>query len=308
MKNKIILTCIIYLSLYFTSCTKEIKYNGGDTKSFLVVNGIIEGDSTIKISLSKSIPAIGEQNLGSNDIISGASLILTDVTSGEIFNSNIPNTDNFYEFSTKSKKEHLYSISINHPDYGNTTSSTSIPQTVPISSWDSTSINSTNSGKKPGNGQLSSQNSTRTKTVNITISDTDGDNFYIIKVIAIDTILHQEETLRIKTTDASELVGEHSSDALYFNDNLFNNNSKTFDISFRESTLFDQITNLKTGEKSYRIELYNTSKEVFNYLLSVTKAASSNNNPFSEPVKVYTNITNGLGVFGGMSSSSVFIK
>ena len=79
-------------------------------------------------------------------------------------------------------------------------------------------------------------------------------------------------------------------------------------IQFDPVRYFDEINYIQLSEKSYRVVLYNVSKEVYNYIVSTSKSVLSNNNPLSEPVAVFTNIIGGLGVFGGISSSSVFIK
>ena len=75
-------------------------------------------------------------------------------------------------------------------------------------------------------------------------------------------------------------------------------------IKFNPDYYYDQNW-VKLGEKSYKVVLHKVSKEVYNYYKSVSKI---NIGPFSEPVKVYTNILNGLGVFGGKSSTTLFFE
>ncbi len=296
MKNKILF--VISSILVLLSCTKEIKYNGGVESSFMVVNCVTESDSSIQVSLSRSVQAIGEISTGSNDITTLATLTLTDNTTGATYTANAVNSSNLYDFGTTAKVGHSYSLSVYHPDYGTSTASTSIPQPEPIIAWDTTSTESGGNGFNKG----------KRKTVDLSWNDPDGENFYIVKVVSIDTILNTETVKSIRTSDGSELSGDKGNEALFFNDNLFNNGTKQLSISFREDYMYDQMSGLQVSETYYRIELYNTSKEAFNYLLSVTKSISSNNNPFSEPVKVYTNVTNGLGIFGGLNRSFVVIK
>lgn len=47
------------------------------------------------------------------------------------------------------------------------------------------------------------------------------------------------------------------------------------------------------------LELRTTSKEYFFYFSSLSKQLSNSNGPFSEPVILYDNIENGLGIFAG---------
>ena len=52
--NKFGYTMMALFIVLSVSCEKEIKYKGKSEDSLLVVNGITEGDSTIKVKLSRS--------------------------------------------------------------------------------------------------------------------------------------------------------------------------------------------------------------------------------------------------------------
>lgn len=283
-----------FLLICLISCTKEIEFDGDLGESFIVVNGIIENDSLIRISLSKSKSAIGEQNTGASEITSSASLLLRDITTGETFTSTQVNSKGEYEFGTTAKIGHSYSISITHPDYPVAISSTSIPQEIQIADWDTSSVLIDSYMKE--------------NTLNLSWQDPDGENLYILKVFVVDTILNTEESVYIHSNESSDVFGSEGGSALTFNDDLFNNTVKHLSVTFNASQYYNEITGENEGEKSYRLALYNVSKEVYNYIISTNKAMENGMSPFSEPVKVYTNITNGLGIFGGMSSSSVFIE
>ncbi|MBK7028756.1 MAG: DUF4249 family protein [Bacteroidales bacterium] len=47
------------------------------------------------------------------------------------------------------------------------------------------------------------------------------------------------------------------------------------------------------------VELSTLSKDYFLFRKSLIKYNESQNNPFSEPIKIYTNIENGYGIFAG---------
>jgi hypothetical protein len=274
------------------SCTKEIPFKGDVGNGFIVVNGIIESDSIIKISLSKSKAAIGEQNTGPSEITTSATLILTDKTTGETFTSNTVNSFGEYEFGTKAKNGHSYSISITHPSYTTATSETSVPDAVQIKDWDTSSIKN-------------EYNSTE-KNLVLTIDDPSTENLYILKVFAVDS-LQMEESLYLTPNENNQVFEDGGGISYLFDDSGFNGQSKKIVVKFNPAKYIDAMYYDYTEEKSYKIVLYNVSREVYNYILSTSKAVNSDG-VFSEPVKVYTNITNGLGVFGGMNSSSVFIK
>ncbi len=289
---KTIYFSLITVLFIILSCTKEIPFKGDVGNGFIVVNGIIESDSIIKISLSKSKAAIGEQNTGPSEITTSATLILTDKTTGETFTSNTVNSFGEYEFGTKAKNGHSYSISITHPSYTTATSETSVPDAVQIKDWDTSSIKN-------------EYNSTE-KNLVLTIDDPSTENLYILKVFAVDS-LQMEESLYLTPNENNQVFEDGGGISYLFDDSGFNGQSKKIVVKFNPAKYIDAMYYDYTEEKSYKIVLYNVSREVYNYILSTSKAVNSDG-VFSEPVKVYTNITNGLGVFGGMNSSSVFIK
>ncbi|MBQ7554649.1 MAG: DUF4249 family protein [Bacteroidaceae bacterium] len=55
------------------------------------------------------------------------------------------------------------------------------------------------------------------------------------------------------------------------------------------------------------VELQAISPELYRYLKSVELYRVTENDAFSEPVQIYSNVKNGWGIFGSLSSSRVFI-
>jgi len=281
----------ILLAISMFSCRKEIEYKGDAQDSFLIINGLIDNDSTIKVRLSKSRPAIGEQNIGPTDITASASLILTDNSTGETFTSNEVNSLGEYAFSTIAKTGHSYSVSVSHTDFKTAYSSnTIVPIVVPIINCDTSSV-------------LYANEYSRFKKVDFSFVDPEIDNRYFIQVFSIDSS-GVEENIWIESNGTINLSDDVSGSGLLFKDVSFNNTTKNVSLTFYASYHYDQITYANLNEKSYKIVLNSLSKEAYNYILSVNKSMNSND-IFSEPVKVYTNITNGFGIFGAVTKSVV---
>jgi hypothetical protein len=59
--------------------------------------------------------------------------------------------------------------------------------------------------------------------------------------------------------------------------------------------------------KKMHIQTVSVTKDYFEYVKSAKKYGQSNNNPFSTPVQVYTNINNGYGIFGAAFKTTVWI-
>ena len=282
---------ITLFALTLTSCNKEIEFKGDIGERQLVVNCIMENDSVIQVALSKSTPAIGEQNYGSNIITSSATLVLLDETTGEIFTSSAVNAENVYEFGTTAKEGHSYSISVSHSEFKTASASSMIPTAVAISDWDTSSYKM--------DGQTF-------KTLDITLNDPSQDNYYIVTVSIIDTVFHNEYITYLTVNQSAGYDLEEGT-SIFIKDDLFQNSTKKLSVEFTPKYYYDQ-SYLQIGEQSYKINLYSVSKEAYLYLLSVTKSMNTEESPFSEPVRVFSNITNGLGVFGGLAKNELIIE
>ncbi len=289
MKN-VYFTLIISLFVILISCEKEIEFKGDSVQDLIVVNGVLEKDSVIQISLSVTKPSMGPDYFGQNQYLkSPANLILTDNTTGETFMSTM-NSLSYYSFGTTAKSDHSYSINISHPDYLTASATTSIPQGVSIIDWDTSTINVSDYSSE--------------KKLNLSWMDTGEENFYFVELFSIDTVYNQKNLLYIYSYKINEGTMNDGSSMLILKDDLFNNSLCQLSIKFNPDYYYDQNW-VKLDEKSYKVVLHKVSKEVYNYYKSVSKI---NIGPFSEPVKVYTNILNGLGVFGGKSSTTLFFE
>ena len=87
--------------------------------------------------------------------------------------------------------------------------------------------------------------------------------------------------------------------SISFTDAIFNGSLFTFDI------LIDDF--YFSGEKmkiqSIYISMSKISQEYYWYETSYQAYLSAQNNMFAQPVQVYTNIENGLGIFAGYSTT-----
>ncbi|MFQ5636990.1 MAG: DUF4249 family protein [bacterium] len=79
----------------------------------------------------------------------------------------------------------------------------------------------------------------------------------------------------------------------YFDDALFDGEFYDLDISFY---------NYSEPIEMFIVVLLTTSESYYNFHKSVDQQNATEDNPFAEPVPIYTNIENGLGVFAGYSS------
>ncbi len=81
-----------------------------------------------------------------------------------------------------------------------------------------------------------------------------------------------------------------------FDDRLFNGKKMTLDADFN-------IYSSGGAVEKYYIELTSLTKEAYLYKRTINEYSLSRNDPFAEPVMIYSNIENGYGIFAGYSRS-----
>lgn len=138
------------------------------------------------------------------------------------------------------------------------------------------------------------------------------------KVFRNDTIIHEvfyhyEVDLAFENPRLEEHNSIRGSSSLLFNDEILNND-RVLKIYAKSS----QIEDLHTIDEKYEHEdgtirllksdelqlvLRHVDQSYFNFKKSLKLHVQSKGNPFAEPVKVYSNIKNGLGIFAGYASS-----
>ena len=89
-----------------------------------------------------------------------------------------------------------------------------------------------------------------------------------------------------------------------FNDVLFNGTDYTLDVSL-------DVWAGGAGQPQlqfFRVYLHSVSEAYYNYIQTIRLQDQARDNPFSEPVFIFQNIENGLGIFAGYSSSQFNIS
>ena len=84
-------------------------------------------------------------------------------------------------------------------------------------------------------------------------------------------------------------------DRLLLSDVNFNGSLKTI-IFFVDSSYLDPV-NVSGTIKRAKVELLHINKDYYNYIKSLNTYENSMDNPFAEPLNLYTNVKNGYGLF-----------
>jgi hypothetical protein len=248
----------------FTSCEKEITVDIPDNNSKIVISCHLGVGDSISAKVSASIP-LYELSTGENKPITNATIkISTD-------NSNWMTLD--YESNQQiyflSKNVHTilasttYFLSVSAPGYTTITSEVTTPVYQPISPIISKIDTSTN---EFGNFQVD----VRFKFTDVL----NQANYYGAKAF-------------IKANGLLYELNNYNEKSWVFSDKL--SDGKEFILNFSTSTV--------SSSDSIMLRVFQTSESFYQFHYSLFNY--SGESPFSEATPVYSNITNGLGIFSG---------
>ncbi len=133
------------------------------------------------------------------------------------------------------------------------------------------------------------------KETNFTFSYTDG--FELVTRLQDDFF----------GADPEDLVGDNetfraTSDGISFSDVLFDGAQKEIVIDVAADICGLNDPDAET-ECQHVIELSSISEDLYNYHRTVQLQNAAKQNPFAEPVRIISNMSNDLGVFSGMNRS-----
>ncbi len=283
MKNLLI---IISAVLFLTSCEKEIEYKDFDFKNFLVLNSILQEDSLMWCSVSSSKSIIEEDK--ELDIVNAKVLVYKDDNLiDELKHRNKGRY--FTENNIKVEQGGKYKISVSVEGFKDVEANTEIPEKPQFN------INYFKKEKNKYN-------------VGITINDKKGHNYYRLKTYILKDGVRFY--LKVKTTDPIF----HDNKTYVENENSLNNTKNNFQI-FNDD-LFDgenyelkfslEYGNWTFNNPTLNVELFAISKELYLYYKTIEAYKEKGDNgddPFSEPIKIFSNVKNGAGILGCSSLS-----
>ena len=156
-----------------------------------------------------------------------------------------------------------------------------------------------------------SSNNTEDPYINIgiTVDDPPSErNFYAIEVEVIEEYEVDGELQRsryqyfFETNDVvllglSALDGqEETFDSRYFQDDVFDGKTETIDIRVLDPQ-FDFYD--FEGKHTIVLHFYVTNESYFRFFKTAQEQRENEGNPFSEPVRIFSNMSNGFGIFAG---------
>lgn len=325
MKQSSFITAIIVLIVGNISCSKEIEFNDKLLDPVLVVNSICTLNDTLMVDVSstKTIPGFESSFRFIPDAT--VKLYVDGVESEQLFfDSTLISQNNCarYHSNTIVTTGKKYRVEVSHKDFNKVaTAEMQMSNLVPILGFETEDV-----VKKGSNAEDS-----KLTKVTVRFSDpADEKNYYrlgvtvrigkdqsfvnevgdsVIMVQVMDNIsygeIESDDPVLATNSNADDIFSESSSFGYaLFTDELFN--GKTYDLDFYLSSwISEQLSCLNTLDREFYsidIELQSLTKDTYYYIKS-SGLSGFGDGLFTEPVQVFNNIENGLGIFGGCSSS-----
>ena len=314
--KKISQLAIIFI---LSACVKDIERPSLRLSEQIVLNGLLMPDSTVSISLTKSMP------LETNDsIFPSITDAEVELYENEIFVTHLKHiSKGIYKSKYFPLAGQKYSIRASIPGYTTVTANDKIPETPKLSAC----------FKKDNSLEFNDT------VVDLTVNDNSNENnSYWIENLLLDYASFIDDQGRTRKDSTRVVTGKsvflHSNSVSLdpFNAQLDNSigmyeyryyirledrllSSEIINLSFTNiySPLFryNVLTNLQ-DEQSVLINVISASQHCDRYLKSSLTFFLNNNfsepNLFTEPIQIYSNVENGTGIFAAYNSVSISVE
>jgi hypothetical protein len=273
------LLCVLVLFMLISCEEREVDIPLPGYQRKLVVNSLFNNEEEFAVSVSHSVPSLDG---GSPRYLDGATVELFE--NGLLLGPVSYNAfDKIYVIPAKPQQGHLYELKVSHPEFPSVSCLAELPSSVEFEKVvyiDSAGLDS--SGEK-------------LSALRFTLSDpAAGKNYYRLLFSYYNLLLNQYLPIELETDDEvllSPQTVKEGTGSYLFSDLLFNGRNKTFEVRFPAETA--------TSSPRYMVTVDALSEDYYKYQSSLTLFRNNQDNPFSDPVIIHTNIREGLGIFSG---------
>lgn len=323
------------------SCEKTIEFNGGETNPKIVLYSNLQPDSIITCQIGFSYAIFEAKYTPSqirnadvklykdNIFIESLSYTTPPVSDPDLYN-DVQYLSNYESSNQIPEPLSNYKIEVAIPGYQSIYSSALLPEPVNITNIDTQLIvekfDEYDYGMEP-------EWSYKNRILKTKISFTDPpneENFYRLVVrqnygfytgdknlpynIEIPVLLSNNNISWIESDDPllnpaedEDILGSYTGNEY----NIFSDekiSGKEYELSFDLNFNGDYVDTIYHEFTHFTIQLQSISKDLYYYLISYSSYKMTDGNFFSEPVLVYSNVENGLGIFGAFNSAKRSIK
>ncbi len=292
MRKSIIVSLIIVM-FFFLSCEKSFKYDEKNTRK-IDVTCFIKANDTIKVNVSYSYkPGEFIEYINDADVY---------IYEGDEMKEKLAYKKNYFQegwyFSEKYLPEENknYRLVVFVPNYDTIYATTHIPKHISIDSivYDTYVL-------KTDSDEIIEGDTIFHYSIffdfKLHFKDNLDAGYYVLNA---DYLFSSSDAV-IEAKNKDGYFSSSTEKIAFFNDNVFNGQNYSLRFSYQDPNYMtiDTLT-LKT-------ELQTVSKEAYLFFQTAYLQRKNRDNPLVEPVIIYSNIKNGVGIFAGVSSDSKII-
>jgi hypothetical protein len=199
--------------------------------------------------------------------------------------------DNYKAAIAKIQAGKTYKLVFSAPNFPTAEAVSFTPTLVPISN-----MVFTQDARSDADGNLQDE-------IKITFTDSGAtEDYYLVRIL--NTYGDHLYCVNTSDKDVEKLVEEDplypedclQGDRLLLSDQNFNGATKTLRFYVASGTLDPSVVP-GGGMMKARVELLHINKDYYKYIKSLNSQENAADNPFAEPVNLYTNVKNGYGLF-----------
>ena len=289
-----------------TACETVVDIDIPIDPPSLVINSTLIDDEYIKVHISQSQHILDEERYKT---VTGATVEIYE--NGDLLTTLPDSLEGHYISAThKPTRGNTYEVRVTKAGFETASARVLLPlDTVDIISIKMDTI------QENSNGYIQDY-----LAFNVEIKDNkDYNNYYSISIykrlfsysydfsvtppLVIDSAYMFIKLPDLRSNDPSLEEHQSNGSSILFNDELFN--GKTFQMEVLAYIWFDPYYE---GDVTYFVSVKNTSESYYLYTLSTKLQTFAGENPFAQPVMVYSNIENGFGIFGAYNTAVVKIQ
>lgn len=287
MFSRIYTIGMFFFAVALSSCERDVNVFIPKHRDMLVLNSGITSDSTFKVYVGRSIPLFDKTSKPEVD----NAVVKVEWDGGELMLQSVGN--GVYQSSAKPLIGKSYRVSASASGYDLVSATCTIPE-PPVAELTAVS-------------KVSSENFNSVYQVDITVDDPlQAEDYYIVEVrrksqsiYNANDISYFYHSLTPKDLICEKVGLSGDSKQLLFKDVTFNGDKGRISFTFENA-----VTDLSTFECVVK----RCSKDFWEYKRTLMIYDSTFDSPLSQPVRVHSNIENGVGIFGGYSSIVLQMK
>lgn len=331
MKKYISISLLIVCSFFLTNCSEDsfstvVEVDLSEYGNQMVVSAPFQPEfptpefSRFFVSLEKSNEILDESsdfekiNNATVDIYEEGTFWATLSRVGEGYYAS--------ELGTGPQLGKSYQIEISSPEYGKVTASSYVPNPIKIKNAFVSDENyfDVSEGREKIEVTFEIEDESNVEnyyslTVNSMYEQDGGDNssFWNACFSTSDPVFDEDEFnddfFEVEESPTTYYCGGLST----FRDLIFEGQTKTVKIYIDQydayTYTYDPITGAEERvRRDIQLVFGAMSRDIYNYKRSARSQSWNGDNPFAEPVRVYSNIEGGIGIFGGFVETAVILE